>query len=275
MTCHKRRGRSVQGRERARWARHLKEMAMTTRSSASTLQSKPATRLAAALAMTLAATTPVTAQPLGAERLPAGAPVLAIVKVPKPWYAPRFVVTGKMRDTMPQYAALPGLAFKAFSFAQADGDFGGLYLWKDAASARAWLSPAWFERVQRERGVTAQVRLMQVVAVVDTVPGGTPADPDSPAVATLTPGTAGGTAAAPTTEAMDALLAADKRVPGLLRRYRVVDDEGRASVFSLWRDAAAARQQLDAATQAASEWFDTPILLPSTLPANQPRLPGL
>jgi hypothetical protein len=225
--------------------------------------------------MTLAAATTVTAQPLGAERLSADTLVLAIVKVPKPWYAPRFVVSGKMRDKMPQYAALPGLAFKAFSFAQADGAFGGLYLWTDAASARAWFSPAWFERVQRERGVAAQVRLMQVVAVIDTVPGGTPTDPDSPAVATLTPGTAGSSAAETSPAAPHALLEADKRVPGLLRRYRVVDDEGRAGVFSLWRDATAARQQLDAPTQAASEWFDTPILLPSTLPANQPRLPGL
>jgi hypothetical protein len=251
---------------------------MPSRFSSRTLDRQPDTRLAVALAMTLAAATTATAataQALGDERLTADAPVLAIVKVPKPWYAPRFVVTGKMRDTMPQYAALPGLAFKAFSFAQADGAFGGLYLWKDAASARAWFSPAWFERVQRERGVTAQVRLMQVVAVVDTVPGGTPTDPDSPAVATLTPGTAGGTAAAPSPEALEAMRSADQRVPGLLRRYRVVDNEGRAGVLSLWRDATAARQQMDAAVQAASEWFDTPILLPSTLPANPPRLPGL
>jgi hypothetical protein len=66
----------------------------------------------------------------------------------------------------------------------------------------------------------------------------------------------------------------DKQVPGLLRRYRVVDDAGRAGTLSLWRDATAARQQLDAAAQAAAEWFDTPILLPSTLASNQPRLPG-
>ncbi len=217
--------------------------------------------------------TPAAAQPVGAERLSADAPVLVIVKVPKPWYAPRFIVTGKMRDTIPQYAALPGLAFKAFSFAQADGAFGGLYLWKDASSARAWFSPPWFERVQRERGVAAQVRFLQVVAAVDTTPGGTPADPDSAAVATLTLPLQLSTAA--TSESLQALLAADKRLPGLLRRYRVVDEQGRSGIFSLWRDTAAARQQLDAATQASAEWFDTPILLPSTLPSNQPALPGL
>ena len=53
-------------------------------------------------------------------------PVAVVVKVPTPWYAPRFFVTGKMRDTIAQYQAMPGLNFKAFSFARADGHYGGL-----------------------------------------------------------------------------------------------------------------------------------------------------
>ena len=229
----------------------------------------PAAHAAApTLLLALSLASPAQAQPVEAPGLPAANPVLAIVKVPRPWYAPRFVITGKMRDTMPLYAALPGLDFKAYSFAQADGAFGGLYLWKDAASARAWFSPAWFDRVRRERGVEAQVRLLEVVAAVDAVPGGTPADPDSPSVATLESNL-------PATAPLDALVAADRRVPGLLRRYRVRDDAGRAGIFSLWRDAAAARQQLDASLQGSVEWFDTPILLPSTVRTHRPRLPGL
>jgi hypothetical protein len=235
----------------------------------------PAPLLAAALSLAIAGAAWGAPQPEGAQGTAPDAPVLVIVKVPKPWYAPRFVVVGKMRDTIPQYATLPGLAFKAYSFAQSDGAFGGLYLWKDGASASAWFSPGWFERVQRERGTTAEVRFLKVTSAVDTTPGGTRADPDSPAVATLTRAASAGSATPPGPEALDALLAADRRVPGLLRRYRLLDDQGRAGVLSLWRDAAAARQQLDAASQAAAEWFDTPILLPSASPSNQPGVPGL
>lgn len=231
--------------------------------------------LVTALSLGTADAPAATAHPAGAPGLTLRTPVLVIVKVPKPWYAPRFMVVSKMRDTMSEYAALPGLTFKAFSFAQADGAYGGLYLWTDLSSAGAWFSPAWFDRVKRERGATAQVRFLQVVAAIDTGPGGAPADPDSPAVATLTLPSAGNASALPQPIALDALLAADQRIPGLLRRYRVLNDEGRPGVFSLWRDAAAARQQLDAAEQAAAEWFDTPILLPSALPSNRPSMPGL
>jgi len=229
--------------------------------------------LVTALSLTMAGTAPAKAQPVGAQGLASGTPVLAIVKVPKPWYAPRFVVASKMRDTIPQYATLPGLAFKAFSFAQADGAYGGLYLWADVTSARAWFSPAWFDRAQRERGATAQVRFLQVVTAIDAAPGGTHAEPESRAVATLAFGALSSAVERPAPDALAALLAADQRVPGLLRRYRVLDDEGRSGVLSLWRDDAAARQQMDAASQAAAEWFDTPILLPSTLPSNQPHRP--
>lgn len=233
-----------------------------------TLTAPAGRAVATTLTLALSLASPGQAQPVESSDLSAATPVLAIVKVPKPWYAPRFVITGKMRDTMPMYAALPGLDFKAYSFAQADGAFGGLYLWKDTASARAWFSPAWFDRVLRERGVVAQVRFLEVVAAVDAVPGGTPADPDSPSVATLT-------FDASAAEPLDAVVAADRRVPGLLRRYHVRDDSGRAGIFSLWRDAAAARQQLDASARGSAEWFDTPVLLPNTLRANWPRLPGL
>jgi len=188
----------------------------------------------------------------------AGRAVLVVVKVPRPWYAPRFLIDRKMRDTMPQYAHLPGLMHKAYSHARSDGAFGGLYLWRDRATAAAWFGPAWFERVQRERGVTADVRLFAVTAAIDLVPGGTPTDDHSPSVATLsfTPPAASD---------------AGTPVPGLLRRYRVIDDRQRGGELSLWRDEAAARAQLAPAEQREAEWFDTPILLPTAIgPAMPP-----
>jgi hypothetical protein len=83
---------------------------------------------------------PASARQALGEGLAANAPVAVVVKVPTPWYAPRFFVTRRMRDTIPRYQAIPGLSFKAFSFARADGHYGGIYLWKDepGPAMRQW-----------------------------------------------------------------------------------------------------------------------------------------
>ena len=237
---------------------------------------------AATALVAVAALGPVAqAQPVGGDAFASGSAVAAIVKVPKPWYAPRFVVTRKMRETMAQYRALPGLAYKAYSFAQADDHYGGIYLWKDLTSARAWFSPEWFARVKKERGAAGEVRFFEVVAALDTTPGGTPADTDSASVATLStsPVPAGSHRSQWSGESQLAL-AADRQVPGLLRRYFVVTDDGRRGHISLWRDPASARQWLRGEQGGPGagmtvEWFDTPILLPTALPENLPRIPGL
>jgi len=225
------------------------------------------------------------AQPIGGDRYAAGSAVAAIVKVPKPWYAPRIVVVGKMRDTIPQSQALPGLAFKAFSFAQADGHYGGIYLWKDLASARGWFTPGWFARVERERGAPGEVRFFEVLAAIDNTPGGTPADVDSSSVATLaTSPVPAGSDRHQMARQFQSALVADRQIPGLMRRYFVVTDQGRFGHISQWRDMASAQQWFNGTkdsharspgSDATVEWFDTPILLPSSLLANQPQIPGL
>ena len=285
--CHKLRIRQVKG---ISWTRRVR---ITQGDSVQTLQSSaPAARRtaqAATAALTMAgslgAIAQAQAQPTTASAYATDSAVAVIVKVPKPWYAPRFVVVGKMRETIPQYQALPGLAFKAFSFAQAGGQFGGIYLWKDLASARAWFAPAWFARVQQERGVAADVRFFEVLAAIDNTPGGTPADPESSSVTTLsTWPLPAGLDKSSLAQQFQSGLAADRGVPGLLRRYFVVTEQGRYGHISLWRHKDSARaasgggkpggaQSPD--TDAVVEWFDTPILLPSVLPGNQPQVPGL
>jgi hypothetical protein len=136
--------------------------------------SAAATTLLMAGSVTSAQTPASTDKPLEA-----GIPVVVIVKVPKPWYAPRALVTSKMRDTIPEYARLNGLAFKAFSFERQSGDFGGVYYWRDAGSAQTWFNPAWLERVKKERGADAQVRYLDAPLSIDNTPGGTPANSDS------------------------------------------------------------------------------------------------
>jgi heme-degrading monooxygenase HmoA len=207
-------------------------------------------------------------------------PVVVIVRVPKPWYAPRGVVVGKMRDTIPQYAKLPGLLFKAFSFERDSGDYGGVYHWRSRAEAEAWFNTAWFERVRKERGAEASVRYLDAPLSIDNQPGGTPADSDSKAVVTLVnvvvpPGL--------NRERMRALfrnsVPEHQKAAGLLRKhFTIADGDASFGGVYLWRDEAAARAwfneawharvQQQTGAPARIEWFDTPILLPTQDSAN-------
>lgn len=210
----------------------------------------------------------------------AATPVVAVVRVPTPWYAPRALVVSKMRDTIPLYAQTPGLAFKAFSIERASNDFGGLYHWRDAAAAKAWYSAAWFERVRKERGVDGRVTMFDAPLTVDNVPGGTKGADPSTGVATLvlmrTPTGVG-------REQIDAEIqktaATYRTVPGLLRKHFIVSHDNTSfGGLYLWRDEASAQAWFNDAwhervrknygQDAAIDWFDTPILLPTRDAAN-------
>jgi len=227
-----------------------------------------------AAAATLAALAP--SAPATTEE---GGPVVVVVRVPKPWYAPRAAISAKMRDTVPQYAQLPGLLFKAYSFERDSGDFGGIYYWRSRGEAQQWFGPAWFERVRRERGVEPSVRFVAAPLSIDNQPGGTPAASAAPAVATWVrvPVPAG-----VTREALLALFRQSvpehQQAAGLLRKHFTVGDDGTVGGVYLWRDEASARAWFNAAWQArvqqragaaaTIEWFDTPILTPTQEAAN-------
>ncbi len=237
----------------------------------------PALALAA-----LAVFFPVLPGPAWGQEPPGGTPsnaqaVVVIVRVPKPWYAPRALVTGKMRDSVPQYARVPDLLFKAFTFEQGSGDFGGVYFWRDKASASAWFSPTWYERVRSERGAEPQVRLLDAPVSVDNTPGGPPASMDSTAVVTLVeiPVPAGLSPERLATGFADAV-PTYRKVPGLLRKHFTRSEQGKFGGVYVWKDEAAARAWFtpgwhDRVRQtygqnASIEWFDAPVLLPSELP---------
>lgn len=239
--------------------------------------------LASALA---AAPSPVRAELVGGTGFAPGSAVAAVVTVPRPWYAPRALVASRMRDTVPQYESIPGLAFKAYSFARADGQFGGVYLWKDLASARAFYGPAWFERVRTERGVEGLVRLFEVPVAIDNTAGGTPRDLDAGAVATVvTIPVPLGVGRERLVREFEASIPTYRPVPGLLRKHYVLTDDARFGGIYLWKDDASARQWFSDAwkgrvratygSDATIEWFDVPILLPSRLAGNAPAIAGL
>jgi hypothetical protein len=225
-----------------------------------------------ATAMGLAALSPSVS--MAATEPDAATPAVVIVRVAKPWYAPKALVVSKMRDTIAQYSSTPGLAFKAFSFERASGDYGGIYLWTDPSSARNWFNQEWFDRVKRERGSDAYVRTFSAPVALDNTPGGTPANVDSAAVATLVE------IPIPASAALDKVVAGFKEaiptyqnVPGLLRKYFITSDKGTFGGVYLWKDEASAHAWFTQAWKdrvvktygqpARIEWFDTPILAPS------------
>jgi heme-degrading monooxygenase HmoA len=200
---------------------------------------------------------------------------VAIVKIPKPWYAPNFFVALKMRDTVALYENLPGLTYKAFTIAQPDQEFGGAYLWKDRVEMEKWFNPAWFERVEKERGHQANVRFFSAPVVV--VNQATALD-----VAYITTLVTIKTPANITREQVLAEFASAaltyQKVPGLIRKYFVLSDDGKFGGVYLWDSKLSAQTWFSPVwseraakrfgSEAQLEWFDTPIAITSKLAPN-------
>jgi hypothetical protein len=107
---------------------------------------------------------------IAASMLATAAPVFAqqvavLVVVPTPPGIPRDRIEAGMKASVPQYDKLPGLIRKYFTI-QPDG-FGGMYLWRDRASAEAWFSAGWRERVKKTYGRDATVTYFDVPIVTE------------------------------------------------------------------------------------------------------------
>lgn len=87
--------------------------------------------------------------------------VLAIVRVPSPWYAPEFVIRSLFEDAVPTYEAIEGLESKHFILTSND-EFGGVYIWRDEATARAYYSPKWSDEIEETRGAPPKLELFRI-----------------------------------------------------------------------------------------------------------------
>jgi hypothetical protein len=232
--------------------------------------------IAPAVAATLALAAGAAAQ-TAPEALPQPAPtqVVALVKVPKPWYAPKAYVIGKFRDAVPQYDAVPGLQYKYFTLSD-DGTFGGLYLWNSRTQADGWFNDAWHARVLKERGVRGDVTLFDAPVVLDNMLDNAGAAADGQAVATIVriPIPAGVGRERLIAE-FNKALPTYQAVPGLARKYFIITQDGKFGGVYLWTSRAAAQTFYSAAwhervratygSAADVAWFDAPVVLPSRL----------
>jgi heme-degrading monooxygenase HmoA len=91
--------------------------------------------------------------------------VITMTRLSIPWYAPKFVVKSKMKDSIPEYSGIPGLNRKIYSIESDTGLFGGIYLWENQKSANDWFTPAWFERVNKKYGGDNKVPILPAIFI--------------------------------------------------------------------------------------------------------------
>jgi hypothetical protein len=172
-------------------------------------------------------TTPAETLPVTLATTPA-AYAVAIVRIPAPWYAPRFVIRRRFRAAVGDYEHVPGLVRKYFTISER-GEFGGIYLWSSRAAANAFYSPAWRARVHERYGADADVVVLDAPFIVD---GATKLAAERiddhatsfPAHATLVLDGSD----------LHAFAAHHGIPPGLVRAYFVVAPDGRAGAIDLW-----------------------------------------
>ena len=90
------------------------------------------------------------AQPVAAEK-----PVAIIVVIQTPSGITRPMLEGGFKQALPVYEKIPGLLRKFFI--ANENSFGGMYLWKDRASADAWYTAAWRAKAKATYGSEPQL----------------------------------------------------------------------------------------------------------------------
>lgn len=81
--------------------------------------------------------------------------VTTIVMVKTPPGISREQIEAGFKQAVPLYQGIPGLVRKYFIV---NGDcFGGMYLWKDRASAEAWYTDAWRAKAKATYGTEPQL----------------------------------------------------------------------------------------------------------------------
>ena len=91
--------------------------------------------------------------------------VAVSVSVPTPQGTPRAAVEAGMARSAPTDTMVPGLIRKYFTIGETN--FGGMYLFRDRASAQAWFSDAWRAKVVTPYGAPPTVTYFDVPLLVD------------------------------------------------------------------------------------------------------------
>ena len=91
--------------------------------------------------------------------------VVVVVNVPTPAGVTAERLGTEFEAAAPRYRQIQGLKTKSFTIGQ--GSFGGAYLFEDRASAEAWFSDAWRQRVVQTYGAPARVDIYEAPLTID------------------------------------------------------------------------------------------------------------
>ncbi len=195
---------------------------------------------------------------------------VVLTRVAAPWWAPAFVVTGKFIDSLPEYAAVPRLEHKAYTWSD-QREFGGLYLWPDRSSAEAFFDARWHERVRQVRGVDGEARVFDAWWTLEGEPPQGTALPHHALRATGAVTWLSVEGVADVEAALRRLAGVCGQTPGLIRASLVSEGPGAAGLIELWNSRAQAEaawpearlkeaEQLMGGT-ATLHWFSSPVFL--------------
>jgi hypothetical protein len=105
------------------------------------------------------------AAPIFAQAKSTDTPIATIVTIKTPPGITRPMLDDGFKQAVPVYEKIPGLIRKYFIV---NGDsFGGMYLWKNRASAEAWYSDAWRAKARGTYGSEPQLTYFDVPVQID------------------------------------------------------------------------------------------------------------
>lgn len=198
---------------------------------------------------------------------------VVIVRVPSPWWAPNFLITGKFIDSIPEYAKAPGLLHKSYTFSE-QREFGGVYLWESRQAAEAWFNEAWHERVRKQRGVDGNVRMLDAKYTLSGAASFT--GKELPRHGLRTSAVITWLSSEPSAEVskLEQLSAVLPSAQGLVRVSFGTEQDGRLGVVSVWSSSAEAQAYWTTERRAAVNsvigshtlsTFDAPVVLDAAL----------
>ena len=165
----------------------------------------------------------------------ASEPVVAVVTVEAPWWAPDLLIRQRFASAIPRYAEAPGLLRKYFILSE-DGRLGGVYLWRDRAAAEAFYDEAWHRDIEERYGEPAVLTLLASSLQLE----GEATPPSDAAEETRTDYVVLVARAKHAPRDLAARVARDRRSAGLLRVYYAPHAEVATAVY-LFADARAAK----------------------------------
>jgi heme-degrading monooxygenase HmoA len=93
--------------------------------------------------------------------------VATVVEIPTPSGVSKARLIEEFKAAVPTYQKVHGLLRKHFTISDT-GAFGGIYIWSDEASAKAWFSSSWHEQVRSKYGYEAKVEWFDTPILLPT-----------------------------------------------------------------------------------------------------------